>query len=63
MKSLFSALLGIAGLIALVLLILKKGIWGPLILLALAVLYFGISVLSEAVKLYGKKIQGRDSHP
>ena len=63
MKSLFSALLGIAGLIALVLLILKKGIWGPLILLALAVLYFVISVLSEAVKLYGKKIQGRDRHP
>ena len=63
LKPLFSALLGIAGLVALMALILRKGVWGPLILLLLAGLYFGVSVVSELVKMYGKKVQGRDRHP
>jgi len=63
LKPLAGALLGIAGLVLLMALILRKGLWGPLILLALAGLYFGVTVVSELVKLYGEKVQGRDRHP
>lgn len=63
LKSLAGILLGIAGLVLLMALILRKGFWGPLILLGLAVLYFGVTVVSELVKLYGQKIHGRDRHP
>lgn len=63
LKPLFTTLVGIAGLVALMALIMKKGIWGPLVLLGLAALYFVVSVVSEAVKQYGKKIQDRDRHP
>ncbi len=64
LKALFSILLGIAGLLAVLLLILRKGLWGPLILLGLAALYYAVTFLSEFVKLFhGKKVQGRDRHP
>ena len=63
LKSLWSVLVGAGLVLAAMLLILRKGFWGPLILLALCALYFGTTVLSEAVKIYGKKIQGRDRHP
>jgi len=63
LKSLWSVLVA-AGLgLAAMLLILRKGFWGPLILLGLCALYFATSVVAEAVKIYGKKIQGRDRHP
>ena len=63
LKPLFSALLAVAVMAALMALILKKGIWGPVILLVLALLYFGVSVVAELVKMYGKKVPGRDRHP
>jgi hypothetical protein len=61
-KSLLSVLIGTGVLIATMLLILRKSFWGPLILLGLAALYFLVTVASEAVKIYGKKVRGRDRH-
>ncbi len=63
LKTLFGALLGIGVLVLSMALILRKGLWGPLILLGLAALYFGLTGLWELVKMYGKKIQDRDRHP
>jgi len=62
-RSLLAVLAGVAVLATLTALILRKGIWGPLILLALAASYFGVTVLSELVKTLGKKVPGRDRHP
>ena len=62
LKSLWATIIGTALLIAALLLILKKGFWGPLILLVLCALYFGVTVISEFLKLNGKKVQGRDRH-
>lgn len=62
-RSLLAVLAAVAVLATLTALILRKGIWGPLILLALAALYFGVTVVSELVKALGKKVQGRDRHP
>lgn len=61
-KSLLGVLVGAGVLIAAMLLIVRKGFWGPLILLALAALYFLVTVVSEAVKIYGKKVRRRDRH-
>jgi hypothetical protein len=63
LKSLWTTLFGILLLIGALLLILRKGFWGPLILLVLCVLYFGVTIVSEFLKLHGKKVQGRDRHP
>lgn len=63
LKPLAGILLGVAGLVLAMALILRKGFWGPLILLGLAALYFGVTVVSELVKLYGQKVRGRDRHP
>ncbi len=60
LKSLSGTLLAVAGLGALAFLILRKGLWGPLILLGLAVLYFLVTALSELVKLHGQKVRRRD---
>lgn len=62
-RSLLAVLAAVAVLVILMALILRKGIWGPLILLALAALYFVVTVVSELVKTLGKKVQGRDHHP
>lgn len=61
-KSLLSTIIGAALVICALLLIVRKGFWGPLILLALCVLYFGVTIVSEFLKLHGKKVQGRDRH-
>lgn len=61
-KSLLSVLLGTGVLIAAMLLVLRKGFWGPLILLALAAMYVATTVVSEAIKIYGKKVRRRDRH-
>jgi len=62
LKSLWTTIFGAALLIGALLLILKKGFWGPLILLVLCALYFVTTVVSEFLKLHGKKVQGRDRH-
>lgn len=62
-RSLLAVLGGMAFLAALAALILRKGIWGPLILLGLAVLYFIVTAISELVKTLGEKVQGRNRHP
>jgi len=63
LKSLWATIVGAGLVIAALLLILRKGFWGPLILLALCALYFVVTIVSEFLKLNGKKVQGRDRHP
>ena len=64
LKSLTSAIVGIGILIGLMLMILKKGVWGAgLVLIVLCVLLYGVTFVSELVKIHGKKVQGRDRHP
>lgn len=64
LKSLTSAIVGIGVLVGLMLMILKKGVWGAgLVLIALCVLLYAVTFVSELVKMHGKKIQGRDRHP
>ena len=63
LKSLLSTLILVAVLAVAMVLILRKGFWGPLILLGLAALYFAVTVVTELVKQYGKKVQDRDRHP
>ncbi len=43
--------------------IVTKSWIGPALVLGLTALYFGVTVLSEFLKLNGKKVQGRDRHP
>ena len=63
-KSLGASLAGIALLMGILLMVLKKGVWGAgLILVAMAVLLLIVTVVSEMAKLHGKKVQGRDRHP
>ena len=50
-KSLISILIGLGVLVAVMLLILRQGFWGPVIVLGLAVLLYGITFLSEFWKL------------
>ncbi len=63
LKSLWATIIGAALVIGALLLILRKGFWGPLILLVLCAFYFLVTILSEFLKLHGKKVQGRDRHP
>ncbi len=59
-KSLLGTLAGMAIMVGVLLIIVRKGIWGPLVILGIAALYFVVTLLSELVKLYEKKFQGRD---
>jgi hypothetical protein len=64
LKSLTSAIVGIGILIGLMLMILRKGVWGAgLVLIVLCVLLLAVTFVSELVKIHGKKVQGRDRHP
>ena len=69
MKGLAGTLLFIGGTIAVLLLVLRQGFWGPVILLGLCVALYGVTFLSELWKLLtgkysktndGKKVQDRD---
>lgn len=63
-KSLAGVLMGIALLVGAMFLVLRKGPFGAgIILVGIAGLYFLTTLASEIVKLYGKKVQGRDRHP
>ena len=61
-KSLVGVLVFMGVLVAVLLLILRQGFWGPVIVLGLAVLMFGVTFLSEFWKLmtgkYSKKPAG-----
>ena len=61
--SLGTILFSIALLAMAMLMIVRKSFFGLLIVLGMAVLYFVLTVVGEALKLHGKKVQGRDRHP
>jgi hypothetical protein len=64
LKSLTSTIVGIGILIGVMLMVLRKGVWGAgLVLIVLCVLLYGVTFVSELVKMHGKKVQGRDRHP
>lgn len=64
LKSLTSTIVAIGILIGLMLMILKKGVFGVgLVLIVLCVLLMLVTFVSELVKIHGKKVQGRDRHP
>ena len=58
-KSLVGVLISIGVVVGALLLVLRQGFWGPVIVLGLAVLMFGVTFLSEFWKLmtgkYSKK--------
>ena len=64
LKSLTSAIVAIGILIGVMLMVLRKGVFGAgLVLIVLCVLLYGVTIVSELVKMHGKKVQGRDRHP
>jgi Na+-transporting methylmalonyl-CoA/oxaloacetate decarboxylase gamma subunit len=64
LKSLTSTLVGIGILVGVMLMVLRKGVWGAgLVLIVLCVLLYAVTFVSELVKMHGKKVQGRDRHP
>ena len=58
-KSLVGVLISIGVVVGVLLLVLRQGFWGPVIVLGLAILMFGVTFLSEFWKLmtgkYSKK--------
>jgi hypothetical protein len=64
LKSLTSAIVAIGILIGVMLMVLRKGVFGAgLVIILLCVLLYGVTIVSELVKMHGKKVQGRDRHP
>jgi hypothetical protein len=62
--SLGGTLAGIAILIGLMFMVLRKGALGAgLILVAMGVLLVVVTFVGELVKMHGKKVQSRDRHP
>jgi hypothetical protein len=61
--SLATVLFAVAALVLAGLMIVRKSFFGLLIILGLTALYFVLTVVSEAFKIYGKKVPGRDRHP
>lgn len=61
--SLATVLFGAAVLVLAGLMILRKSYFGLLIVLGLSVAYFVLTVVSEAFKIYGKKVPGRNRNP
>ena len=62
-KSLGTVILAIAALSAVMMKIVTKSWFGPAIVLVLAALYFVLTVVSEAIKIHGEKVQNRNRHP
>ena len=63
LKSLTSTIVGIGILVGVMLMVLRKGVWGAgLVLIVLCVLLYAVTFVSELVKMHGKKVQGRDRH-
>ena len=52
-----------AALAAVMMKIVTKSWFGPAIVLVMAALYFVLTIVSEAFKIHGEKVQNRDRHP
>ncbi len=64
LKSLTSTIVAIGILIGVMLMVLKRGVFGVgVVLVVLCVLLMLVTIVSELVKMHGKKVQGRDRHP
>lgn len=61
--SLGTILFGVGILAVAMLMIVRKSFFGLLIVLGMAVLYFVLTVVSEAIKIHGEKVQGRNRNP
>ena len=62
-KSLGTVLITSAALAAVMMKIVTKSWFGPMIVLVLAALYFVLTVISEFFKIHGEKVQDRNRHP
>jgi hypothetical protein len=61
-KSLGTVIVGITALAAVMMKIVTKSWFGPMIVLVMAALYFVLTVVSEAFKIHGEKVQDRNRH-
>ena len=62
-KSLGTVIIAVAALAAVMMKIVTKSWFGPLIVLVMAALYFVLTVVSEFFKIHGEKVQDRNRHP
>ena len=62
-KSLATIILAVAALSAVMMKVVTKSWFGPAIVLGMAALYFVLTVVSEAFKIHGQKVQDRNRHP
>ncbi|HVR83402.1 MAG TPA: hypothetical protein VMU54_03765 [Planctomycetota bacterium] len=62
-KSLGTVLMATTALAAIMMKIVTKSWFGPMIVLVMAALYFVLTVISEAFKIHGEKVQDRNRHP
>ena len=62
-KSLGTVILAVAALSAVMMKIVTKSWVGPAIVLGMAALYFVLTIVSEAIKIHGEKVQNRNRHP
>jgi len=62
-KSLGTVIVGTTALAAIMMKIVTKSWFGPMIVLIMAALYFVLTVISEAFKIHGEKVQDRNRHP
>ena len=62
-KSLGTVLVATTALAAVLMKIVTKSWFGPMIVLVMAALYFVLTVVSEAFKIHGEKVQNRNRHP
>ena len=62
-KSLGTVLIASVALAAVLMKIVTKSWFGPMIVLVMAALYFVLTVISEAFKIHGEKVQDRNRHP
>ncbi len=62
-KSLGTVLFTVAALSAVMMKIVTKSWFGPAIVLVMAALYFVLTIVSEAFKIHGEKVQDRNRHP
>ena len=62
-KSLGTVIMASTALAAVMMKIVTKSWFGPAIVLVMAALYFVLTVVSEAFKIHGEKVQDRNRHP
>ena len=62
-KSLGTVIIAVAALAAVMMKIVTKSWFGPMLVLVMAALYFVLTVVSEFFKIHGEKVQNRNRHP